>query len=125
MLLQPLDIRLHYKYVTEATSVSRLYIAPAITMHIPNPTLLPLFLTICLALICTTSIRPSLALFLSIDCGASDSYTDRNSIRWVGDDDYVSNGESHLMEFSNALPPVVNTLRAFPTLRKKLLHHQR
>ncbi|ONI25923.1 hypothetical protein PRUPE_2G327000 [Prunus persica] len=58
------------------------------------------------------------AVFLSIDCGASDSYTDSLSINWVGDDDYVHSGESHLVELSSSTPHVASTLRVFTSLRK-------
>ena len=63
--------------------------------------------------------NPCLAkTFLSIDCGGSDSFTDTRPIKWVGDDDYVRNGESKLVEFSSSESLLTRSLRAFPTLNK-------
>ena len=67
---------------------------------------------------------PSLAVFVSIDCGANASYTDDFFIKWTGDDGYAQNGEPKnvsyplpiLGDYSSGTP--LNTLRAFPTLRK-------
>ena len=59
--------------------------------------------------------KPSLTVFVSIDCGSSDSFTDENNIRWTGDDDYIQHGESHQVYLgSNPL----STLRVFPTGNK-------
>ena len=55
-------------------------------------------------------------IFLSIDCGGSESYTDKNNIRWVGDDDYVHSGES--LSVGNVSPRVISTVRVFSSLRK-------
>ncbi|KAL6127418.1 hypothetical protein ACLB2K_070783 [Fragaria x ananassa] len=55
-------------------------------------------------------------MFLSIDCGGSESYTDKNNIRWVGDDDYVHSGES--LSVGNVSPRVISTVRVFSSLRK-------
>lgn len=66
----------------------------------------------------TWATKPSNAVFVSIDCGGSESFVDQRSISWVGDDDYVRNGESQLVEFSSSKSTIVSTLRAFPTLKK-------
>ncbi|QCD92375.1 hypothetical protein DEO72_LG5g437 [Vigna unguiculata] len=59
--------------------------------------------------------EPCLTVFVSIDCGSSQSSTDENNIRWIGDDDYIQHGESHQVYLgSNPL----STLRVF-TDRKK------
>ncbi|KAI3940689.1 hypothetical protein MKW98_030008, partial [Papaver atlanticum] len=60
-----------------------------------------------------------------IDCGSSslEPYTDERSIKWVGDDPYIRNGETHKV---NIAPPnlntwdsqVMSTLRAFPTRKR-------
>eukprot|EP01018_Ginkgo_biloba_P026600 Gb_41448 [translate_table: standard] len=36
--------------------------------------------------------------FLSIDCGATESYTDDNGIHWLPDDDYIQTGENVVLE---------------------------
>lgn len=59
--------------------------------------------------------KPCLTVFVSIDCGSSQSSTDENNIRWVGDGDYIQHGESHDVYLgSNPL----STLRAFPNRKK-------
>ncbi|RDY01350.1 putative leucine-rich repeat receptor-like protein kinase, partial [Mucuna pruriens] len=59
--------------------------------------------------------KPSLTVFVSIDCGSSESSIDENNIRWVGDDAYIQHGESHQVYLgSNPL----STLRVFPTRNK-------
>ncbi|XP_020423107.1 uncharacterized protein At1g24485 [Prunus persica] len=55
---------------------------------------------------------------VSIDCGSSDSYTDENSIKWVGDDDFVQNGESQVVQTTNGVSNVMGTLRVFSTRKK-------
>ncbi|KAK1322272.1 Uncharacterized protein QJS10_CPA03g01405 [Acorus calamus] len=60
-------------------------------------------------------------VFLSIDCGTSDTYTDLLSIKWVGDGDYIHTGETHPTDtnlFPVQLPRWASTLRAFPDLCK-------
>ncbi|KOM54538.1 hypothetical protein LR48_Vigan10g043000 [Vigna angularis] len=59
--------------------------------------------------------KPCLTVFVSIDCGSSQSSTDENNIRWIGDDDYIQHGESHQVYLgSNPL----STLRVFPGRKK-------
>lgn len=55
---------------------------------------------------------------LSIDCGSSDSYTDENSIKWVGDDAFVKNGKSQVVQIPNGVSNVMSTLRVFSTRKK-------
>uniref|UniRef100_U7DTC9 Malectin-like domain-containing protein n=1 Tax=Populus trichocarpa TaxID=3694 RepID=U7DTC9_POPTR len=55
---------------------------------------------------------------VSIDCGASESYTDENSITWRGDDDIFQNSFSEVVQSSNTVSHVMSTLRVF-TSRKK------
>lgn len=57
-------------------------------------------------------------VFVSIDCGTSDSYTDDNLITWTGDDDNMQNGESHVVQTAYSVSPVMDTLRAFTTRSK-------
>ncbi|KAM3303441.1 putative leucine-rich repeat receptor-like protein kinase [Capsicum chacoense] len=58
-------------------------------------------------------------VFVSLDCGSSEAYTDQeNSIDWLGDEDYVSNGESYVVQSNNSISLVMDTLRVF-TNRKK------
>ncbi|KAI3997402.1 hypothetical protein MKX01_017772 [Papaver californicum] len=65
----------------------------------------------------------SAEVFLSIDCGSSSlkSFTDDNSIVWVGDGPYVQAGETHKVAPPNVTgwdSRVMSTLRAFPTRKK-------
>ncbi|KAK4441126.1 putative LRR receptor-like serine/threonine-protein kinase [Sesamum alatum] len=73
-------------------------------------------LTCLLLALCTLSV--SAEVFLSIDCGSSDSYKDDNLIVWTGDDEYVQSGESRSVQSSNSISRVMDTLRVF-TARKK------
>lgn len=57
-------------------------------------------------------------VFVSIDCGASDFYTDGNFMVWMGDADLIQNGQSEVVQTSNAVSHVMSTLRVF-TSRKK------
>ncbi|KAI3450474.1 hypothetical protein Pfo_007139 [Paulownia fortunei] len=57
-------------------------------------------------------------VFVSIDCGSSDTYTDENLIVWTGDDSYIQNGESQVVQNSNSISPVMDTLRVFTTRKK-------
>lgn len=61
-----------------------------------------------------------IAVFVSIDCGASGSYKDENSIAWIGDDDLIQNGESKVVQSGNALSDdhVMSSLRVFSTRKK-------
>ncbi|KAG6750573.1 hypothetical protein POTOM_045071 [Populus tomentosa] len=55
---------------------------------------------------------------VSIDCGASESYTDENSITWRGDDDIFHNSFSEVLQSGNTVSHLMSTLRVF-TSRKK------
>lgn len=57
-------------------------------------------------------------VFVSLDCGSSETYTDENSIVWLGDEDYISNGESYVVQSSNSLSHVMDTLRVFTSRNK-------
>lgn len=58
-------------------------------------------------------------MFVSIDCGSSsDSYVDHNSIKWIGDETLIQNGESHVVKDTSAVSHVLSTLRAFTTRKK-------
>ncbi|KAJ4833994.1 hypothetical protein Tsubulata_016525 [Turnera subulata] len=54
---------------------------------------------------------------VSIDCGASGSYTDENLIIWMGDDTVMDNGQSIAIQ-SNSISHVMATLRVFTTRKK-------
>uniref|UniRef100_A0A6N2KU13 Malectin-like domain-containing protein n=1 Tax=Salix viminalis TaxID=40686 RepID=A0A6N2KU13_SALVM len=55
---------------------------------------------------------------VSVDCGASDSYTDENSIVWIGDDDMFKDTQSEVVQSSNTVSHVMSTLRVFTSLKK-------
>ncbi|KAF6139961.1 hypothetical protein GIB67_009094 [Kingdonia uniflora] len=65
-------------------------------------------------------------VFISIDCGASSSYTDGNSIKWDKDDPYIKSGENRNVETlgynkSNdfgQISRVLDTVRVFPKNKK-------
>lgn len=57
-------------------------------------------------------------MFVSLDCGSSETYTDENSIVWLGDEDYISNGKSYAVQSSNSLSHVMDTLRVFTSRNK-------
>nr|DAD42579.1 TPA_asm: hypothetical protein HUJ06_000809 [Nelumbo nucifera] len=64
---------------------------------------------------------PTLAVFLSIDCGSSDSFTAANNITWVGDDLYIKGGESQTVQSadnSSSVARQYTTRRVFPTRKK-------
>ncbi|KAJ1438657.1 Malectin-like carbohydrate-binding domain [Sesbania bispinosa] len=78
-----------------------------------NPPLSLLFLVLALWVLLFT--KPSLTVFVSINCGSSDSVTDSNNIRWTGDDAYIQHGVPQQVYLgSNPL----YTLRVFPTGKK-------
>nr|DAD41172.1 TPA_asm: hypothetical protein HUJ06_015495 [Nelumbo nucifera] len=54
----------------------------------------------------------AVAVFVSIDCGSSESYVDDNNIRWVGDDAYIKTGENRTVENADSV-----RLREYRTLR--------
>ncbi|KAG8387769.1 hypothetical protein BUALT_Bualt02G0055700 [Buddleja alternifolia] len=57
-------------------------------------------------------------VFVSIDCGSSDIHTDENLIIWSGDNIYIQNGESRVVQNSNSISPIMDTLRVFTTRKK-------
>lgn len=58
-------------------------------------------------------------VFVSLDCGSSEAYTDHEtSIDWLGDVDYVANGESHVVPSNNSISHVMDTLRVFTSRTK-------
>ncbi|OAP06583.1 hypothetical protein AXX17_AT3G40140 [Arabidopsis thaliana] len=50
---------------------------------------------------------------ISIDCGTTGSYVDSNNITWVGDNGFVTTGES--INITDVTTKPINTLRYFPT----------
>ncbi|XP_058111157.1 probable LRR receptor-like serine/threonine-protein kinase At1g05700 [Magnolia sinica] len=62
--------------------------------------------------------KRSTSVMTSIDCGAADSYVDSNFIGWVGDNLYISNGESRVVQNSASVSHVLSTLRVFSTRKK-------
>ncbi|XP_010274146.1 PREDICTED: probable LRR receptor-like serine/threonine-protein kinase At1g51860 [Nelumbo nucifera] len=54
----------------------------------------------------------AVAVFVSIDCGSSESFVDENNIRWVGDDTYIKTGESLTVENPDSV-----SMREYRTLR--------
>ena len=81
--------------------------------------LLPL-LTISVA----SLIKPSFAVFVSIDCGGSNSSLDANSIEWTRDANYVTNGVSQVVDSFYSAGTVMGTLKSIPNPEEKLQHHQ-
>ncbi|KAK4850744.1 hypothetical protein QYF36_009421 [Acer negundo] len=64
------------------------------------------------------SICDNISVTTSVDCGASGSYTEA-SIDWIGDKDYIQNGESIAVDTSsNGLSRAMTTLRVFTTRKK-------
>ncbi|KAJ6713366.1 hypothetical protein OIU79_009371 [Salix purpurea] len=55
---------------------------------------------------------------VSIDCGASETYTDENSLVWIGDDGFFKNSESAVVRSNNTVSHVMSTLRVFTSLKK-------
>ncbi|KAH9780819.1 protein kinase domain-containing protein [Citrus sinensis] len=58
------------------------------------------------------------AVFLSIDCGSSESYTDENGIEWTGDDAYIQNGDNKTVAYPSLVPYPMSTMRVFSTRKK-------
>ncbi|CAL9056922.1 unnamed protein product, partial [Musa banksii] len=56
--------------------------------------------------------------FISIDCGASDSYTDADGIHWESDRAYISNGESRAVQSTESMATPLTTLRVFSSRKK-------
>ncbi|XP_010273296.1 PREDICTED: probable LRR receptor-like serine/threonine-protein kinase At5g59680 [Nelumbo nucifera] len=66
-------------------------------------------------------LMPTLAaVFLSIDCGSSDSFTDANNITWVGDETYIKSGKSESVPsaVNSSIARQYTTRRVFPTGKK-------
>ncbi|XP_059315180.1 uncharacterized protein At1g24485-like [Lycium ferocissimum] len=58
-------------------------------------------------------------VFVSLDCGSSETYTDiENFIVWLGDEDYMSNGESYVVQSNNSVSHIMDTLRVFTSRNK-------
>ncbi|KAL9341637.1 hypothetical protein Peur_064962 [Populus x canadensis] len=53
-----------------------------------------------------------------IDCGASDVYTDGNSIEWMGDSDMFQDSQAEVVQSSKTMSPVMSTLTVFTTRKK-------
>ncbi|XP_076934533.1 putative leucine-rich repeat receptor-like protein kinase At2g19210 [Bidens hawaiensis] len=64
------------------------------------------------------SISVSSKVFVSIDCGASGSFTDENTIVWKGDNDLMPSGVAHTVQPNYSVSHVLDTLRVFTTRRK-------
>ncbi|KAA8549545.1 hypothetical protein F0562_001437 [Nyssa sinensis] len=60
----------------------------------------------------------SVSADVSIDCGSTDFYTDENSIVWMGDNDIIQNGVIEVVQPSNSISHVMDSLRVFPTRKK-------
>ncbi|XP_065043482.1 uncharacterized protein At1g24485-like isoform X2 [Musa acuminata AAA Group] len=58
------------------------------------------------------------AVFLSIDCGSSESFIDESNIEWVGDNLYIGHGRSFVFRNRGSLSRAMTTLRFFDSRRK-------
>ncbi|XP_065012978.1 probable LRR receptor-like serine/threonine-protein kinase At1g05700 isoform X2 [Musa acuminata AAA Group] len=58
------------------------------------------------------------AVFLSIDCGSSESFIDESNIKWVGDNSYIGHGRSFVFRNRGLLSRAMTTLRVFESRRK-------
>ncbi|XP_076929613.1 putative leucine-rich repeat receptor-like serine/threonine-protein kinase At2g19230 [Bidens hawaiensis] len=87
-------------------------ISSMITMAARSFKLLPILL---LALF-TFSVSGS--VFVSINCGESEFKTDSNFIVWTPDDTLVSNGVARVVQSSNQISLIMDTLRVFTTRKK-------
>ncbi|XP_051134471.1 probable LRR receptor-like serine/threonine-protein kinase At1g05700 [Andrographis paniculata] len=61
-------------------------------------------------------------VFVSIDCGASNSYTDDNLINWLGDEAYIDTGEVAAVKSNSSVSRPLDTLRVFDTRKKNCYH---
>ncbi|KAI3742469.1 hypothetical protein L1987_60152 [Smallanthus sonchifolius] len=59
-----------------------------------------------------------MAVIVSIDCGGTEITVDSNFITWTPDDSLISNGLARVVQSSNSISPVLNTLRVFTTRKK-------
>ncbi|CAL9055166.1 unnamed protein product [Musa banksii] len=60
----------------------------------------------------------SAGVFLSIDCGSSESFIDESNIEWVGDNLYIGHGRSFVFRNRGSLSRAMTTLRVFESRRK-------
>ncbi|CAJ2667306.1 unnamed protein product [Trifolium pratense] len=75
----------------------------------------PLSFLILIAISLLLFSKPSLTIFVSINCGSSKSFIDENNIKWSGDYDYIQNGVPQEVYFGSS---PLSTLRFFPTRKK-------
>ncbi|WJX67101.1 hypothetical protein P8452_51595 [Trifolium repens] len=75
----------------------------------------PLSFLILLAISLLLFSKPSLTIFVSINCGSSKSFIDENNIKWSGDYDYIQNGVPQEVYLGSS---PLSTLRFFPTRKK-------
>ncbi|XP_022753598.1 uncharacterized protein At1g24485-like [Durio zibethinus] len=87
-------------------------------VHRLHPSLKIAMAAYLLLLIIAASAFSTLTADVSIDCGASEIYTDDYSIDWVGDDNYIQHGESVVVQSRKSVAQAMTTLRVF-TERKK------
>ncbi|KAG9453803.1 hypothetical protein H6P81_006707 [Aristolochia fimbriata] len=86
------------------------------TMAISNTTQYFFSITL-LLLLFALQISPTTAVFVSIDCGTTESYIDGNNVVWTPDDLYTSTGVNE--EIPGTVSQTMSTLRAFPNARTK------
>ncbi|KAJ6682907.1 hypothetical protein OIU74_021042 [Salix koriyanagi] len=55
---------------------------------------------------------------VSVDCGASETYTDENTLEWRGDDGMFKDTQSEVVQSSSTVSHVMSTLRVFTSLKK-------
>ncbi|XP_076958314.1 uncharacterized protein At1g24485-like [Bidens hawaiensis] len=58
------------------------------------------------------------SVFMSINCRESEFKTDSNFIVWTPDNTLVSNGVARVVQSSNSISPIMDTLRVFTTRKK-------
>ncbi|KAM0001400.1 putative Malectin-like domain-containing protein [Helianthus debilis subsp. tardiflorus] len=59
-----------------------------------------------------------IAVIASINCGESEIQVDTDLMTWLPDDPLISTGVSRVVQSSNSLSPVLDTLRVFTTRKK-------
>ncbi|KAJ6737504.1 hypothetical protein OIU85_019556 [Salix viminalis] len=72
----------------------------------------------CLVILFLAFLSVSGNAHVSIDCGASETYTDENSLEWRGDDGFFKNSQSEVVQSSKTASHVMSTLRVFTSLKK-------
>ncbi|URE10776.1 hypothetical protein MUK42_23781 [Musa troglodytarum] len=60
----------------------------------------------------------SAGVFLSIDCGSSQSFIDERNIKWEGDNLYIGHGRSFVVRNRGSVSRAMTTLRVFDSRRK-------